>query len=170
MRGVSSKKENPARFGGWMLQTFSECRGWTPIAPGGRGPARPTILLRSTPNLRTSGEPDAWKAWWLLEPRRRAASRGGVGTAGSLPRPRRAEPFPQDQRATCYPRPSHPRILFLLSHGGRRAMPPRGHGLKPQAAQVARCQGRRTRARAAPSQARAPSSVPLTQRPSRPPF
>jgi hypothetical protein len=39
---------------------------------------------------------------------------------------RRAEPFPQDQRVTCSPRPSHPRILFLLSHDGRRAIPSRG--------------------------------------------
>lgn len=134
VRGVSSKKENPARFGGWMLQIFTECRGWTTTAPGGRGPERRAILPGSTLNLRTSGEPDAWKAWQLLEPRRRVASQGGVGTAGSLPRPRRAEPFPQDQRATCYPRPSHPRILFLLSHGGRRAMPPERPRLEPSAA------------------------------------
>lgn len=42
----------------------------------------------------------------------------------------RAEPFPRDQRATWSPRPSYPRILFLLSHPGRRAIPswggPRG--------------------------------------------
>lgn len=60
-----------------------------------------------------------------------------------LPRPRRAEPFPQDQRATCYPRPSHPRILFLLSHGGRRAMPPERPRLEASAVRVARCQDRR---------------------------
>lgn len=128
------------------------------------------ILLRSTPNLRTGGDPDAWKARWLAEPRAARTARGG-DCGARFRGPGGLGPFPEiRERATCSPRPSHPRILFLLSHGGRRAMQPDRPRVKPRRPGEPAAPGPRTRARAAPSPTRPPSSVPLTQRPSRPPF
>lgn len=85
------------------------------------------------PILRTGGGRNAWKACGcqggaglslVPEP----PTVGGVGTADLAfgGRGEESRTFPQEQRATYSPRPSYPRILFLLSHRGKRAIPSQG--------------------------------------------
>lgn len=148
MRGGRGRKKNPARFGGWMQQSSAGRGGWSATAPGGRGPRRKAIV---------PGSPQPTDRWGAGPA---AAGRAGVGTAGGLPRPegRALSPRPESDRLST---PFPPRNTFLAKSRRGRAMPPEGPPRTPR---------RRTGARAAPSPARPPSSVPLTQRPSRPPF
>lgn len=155
---------------------LSGCRGWT-TAQGDQGRAGPSF----------SGQPHP-KDRWGTERLKACGCRGGLGlspvperqprvgwglrSSPSAAGERRAEPFPQDQRETCSPRPSYPRILFLLSHQGRRAIPsqggprvePRRPWQPPNPSQGGGERGQR------PPRPVPPPPVSLTQRPSRPPF
>lgn len=169
VQGVSGKKENPARFGGWMLQIFTECRGRTTTAPGG-----PRGWAAGHPPQVDPQAKDRWGTGRLeVAAGAPAASRQtgeGWGLRGSLPRPRRAGPFPPRSESDLFPTPFPPKNTFLAKSRRQEGDAAREASGEAAAARVARSPGPRTRARAAPSAARPPSSVPLTQRPSRPPF
>lgn len=107
---------------------------------------------------------------WARSPSRQPRVGWGLRSSFSVAR-ERAEPFPQDQRATCSPRPSYPRILFLLSHRERRVISSRGGPrVEPRRPGTPRTWAGEEESEGSALLSLSLSSVCLTQRPSRPPF
>lgn len=164
------------RFGGSGRSSLLSVEAGPPHRGAREGMSHPPQV---NPILRTGRGQKAWRPMgaeaargWALSPSRQPRVGCGLQSSPSAAGERKAEPFPQDQRATCSPHPSYPRILFLLSHRRRRAIPFRGRPRveprrpwhPPNPGREGGDGGQR------PSWPVPPPPVSLTQRPSRPPF